>query len=268
MRKNRGFDRVLIAIFILLAASTPAGADVARVVVHGDSLSDNGNLYAATGSIYPPPPYIAGRESNGPVTVEQLAGGLEVPLLDFAWIGATTGIGNCGDGGTPISLSSGSLPGMFLEYAHTAPADVIARAVGNFAVIITGLQAGGAQHILAPGIPDWGLTPYFMSLGPGDAAAVSAASDLFNAALRSSLPAGVRYYDTAGLMRSIVRKHAAYRLTNVTNPCLTGALFVGAPAAIFSATLFTRRRRRRRFSPVNPRLPPCGSRQRFSFCVQ
>src|ERR1039458_1699715 len=60
------------------------------VVVYGDSLSDNGNLFAATGQ--PGWPYYQGRSrSDGPVAVEQLAAALDAPLLDFAWIGATTG---------------------------------------------------------------------------------------------------------------------------------------------------------------------------------
>src|SRR4051812_38820866 len=67
------------------------------VVVYGDSLSDNGNLFGA--AALPGPPYFQGRRSDGPVAVEKLAAALGVPLLDFAWIGATTGIGNIGDGG-------------------------------------------------------------------------------------------------------------------------------------------------------------------------
>ena len=55
------------SIAILPAAfSTFAKADpFSSVIVYGDSLSDNGNLYAAVG--YPPPPYYMGRFSNGPV---------------------------------------------------------------------------------------------------------------------------------------------------------------------------------------------------------
>ena len=44
-----------------------------RIVVFGDSLSDNGNLYAATGGTTPlSPPYYQGRFSNGPVFTELL----------------------------------------------------------------------------------------------------------------------------------------------------------------------------------------------------
>ena len=44
--------------------------------------------------------------------VERLAAAAGAPLFDFAWIGATTGVGNYGDGGTVTSLGAYSLPGM------------------------------------------------------------------------------------------------------------------------------------------------------------
>src|ERR1039458_8722594 len=88
-----------------------------QTLVYGDSLSDKGNLFAATGE--PGAPYYQGRRSDGPVAVEQLATALGTPLLDFAWIGATTGIGNYADGGTPTTLGAFSLPGMQGEFAAT-----------------------------------------------------------------------------------------------------------------------------------------------------
>ena len=54
-------------------ASTASAQSYARLVVFGDSLSDNGNLYAATGGGTPTsPPYYQGRFSNGPVFTELL----------------------------------------------------------------------------------------------------------------------------------------------------------------------------------------------------
>ncbi len=73
------------------SGAAQAGQSVSQVVVVGDSFSDNGNLYARTGG--PPAPYWQGRISNGPVWAEYLAQRLEVPLSDFAWAGATTGVG-------------------------------------------------------------------------------------------------------------------------------------------------------------------------------
>src|SRR5437588_8056906 len=81
----------LMAILLAIAfsASPAANADkYRRLVVFGDSLSDNGNLFALTG--FPPAPYYMGRFSNGPVWVEDLAQYLDVPLDDYAFGGANT----------------------------------------------------------------------------------------------------------------------------------------------------------------------------------
>src|ERR1019366_4772051 len=228
------------------------------VVVYGDGLSDNGSLFAATG--LPGAPYYQGRRSDGPVAVEQLAAALDTPLLDYAWIGATTGIGNYADGGTPTSLGGFSLPGMQAEFAATqaslgpylasglfvvwggandflapspldlTPQAIISRAVGDELGIVTSLELLGAHNILVPGMPDLGLTPYFRSLGSAAAAQGSAITDAYNAALRSSLPSGVLFYDTATLLRSIVANPGAYGFTNVTDPCFNGATVCANPS--------------------------------------
>lgn len=106
----------LILALLSLPASLLANP-FSSIVVYGDSLSDNGNLFAATG--YPPSPYYNGRFSNGPVTVEQMATAFGVPLYDFAYGGATTGIGNLADNGTTTSLGGLGLPGMQTELAST-----------------------------------------------------------------------------------------------------------------------------------------------------
>jgi hypothetical protein len=118
MSFSLSLKRVLKLALVLLSLSAVAQVDLlGSVIVYGDSLSDNGNLFAATGQ--PGPPYYQGRRSDGPVAVEQLATALGVPLVDFAWIGATTGIGNYADGGTPTTVGSFGLPGMQAEFAMT-----------------------------------------------------------------------------------------------------------------------------------------------------
>src|SRR5436305_11201856 len=97
------------AVALLLPLRTPADS-LSSIVVYGDSLSDNGNLFAATGQ--PGSPYFSGRRSNGPVVVEYVAAALGVPLIDYAWIGATTGVGNYADTGSTTSFGTSMLPGM------------------------------------------------------------------------------------------------------------------------------------------------------------
>ena len=227
-------------IAILPAAFSPsAKADpFSSVIVYGDSLSDNGNLYALSG--YPPPPYYQGRLSNGPVAVEQLAANLGVPLHDFAYIGATTGVGNYSDGGTQTTVGYAGLPGLEGELALSAPLltsplvstslfvvwgganDFITggsplTAASNIDAIVATLEGDGATHILVPGVPNLGLTPEFY--GSNVATAYSIA---FNTTLQATLPQGATYVDTFDLLTNVEANPSAYGFTNVTSPCFTG----------------------------------------------
>src|ERR1700719_717900 len=88
--------------------------DLSQVVVYSDSLADNGNIYKLFG--VPGPPYWQGRWSNGPVAIEDMAAVLGMPLLDYAYAAATTGLGNLIDSGTPEQLGSLGLPGITTAY--------------------------------------------------------------------------------------------------------------------------------------------------------
>lgn len=250
---------VLLALACLLP--TAFAGPYSGVVVYGDSLSDNGNLFAAAGQ--PGVPYYNGRRSNGPVAVEYLANSLGAPLVDFAWIGATTGVGNYADGGSVTSFGGFNLPGMTTTYAATKnanlfapyladglfvvwggpndllapsaldggdPALIIARAVANELAIITDLKNLGAKKILAPGMLDLGLTPDFAAQGPVAVAQATAFTDAFNAALVSLLPSDVLYFDSAALIRAVVANPAAYGFTNATTPCFDGLTVCANPS--------------------------------------
>lgn len=67
---------------------------IERVVAFGDSNADNGNLLRITGQKVPAPPRWKGRETNGPVAVEYLAGFLHARLASYAVSGATSGESN------------------------------------------------------------------------------------------------------------------------------------------------------------------------------
>jgi phospholipase/lecithinase/hemolysin len=239
-----------LAIAALLAAAPPlASADsFSSIVVYGDSLSDNGNLYAATGE--PGAPYVNGEFSNGPVAVQQLSTLLDTPLVDFAFGGATTGIGNIGDGGTPTSLGAFHLPGMETELAGSAglvpPAAIpsslfivwggaddfeslssptVAQsqtaaqaAATNIDGIVAALQMEGATNILVPNLPNLGSTPEFN----GNAAAI-AYSNSFDTALAATLPSGATLFDTYALFNEILASPNAYGFTNTTTPCISAA---------------------------------------------
>ena len=248
LRKNSIF--AAFVFLLLLSLSAMARADsFSSVIVYGDSLSDNGNLYSATGGVEPPsPPYYDGRFSNGPVAVEQLAAALGAPLVDFAYGGATSGIGNYVDGGTPTSAGTYGLPGMLVELGASSsslpalsPSTALfvvwggandfltggstAGAVANIDTIVSTLEADGATHILVPGMPDLGLTPdYYGSVAATDYA------EAFNTQLQATLPAGATYVDIFGLMHQIANDPSAYGLTDVTDPCFNGSSVCSDPS--------------------------------------
>jgi len=246
----RPFATLVLAALLAAAPPLASASSFSSIVVYGDSLSDNGNLYAATSGFAPAPPYVNGEFSNGPVAVQQLAAELGVPLLDFAFGGATTGVGNIGDGGTPTSFGTSGLPGMETELAASAglvPTAIIPSslfivwggaddfesllnptvaqsetaaqtAATNIDGIVAALQMEGATDILVPNLPNLGSTPEFN----GDAAAI-AYSNSFDTTLAATLPSGATLFDTDALFNEILTSPGAYGFTNTTTPCISAA---------------------------------------------
>lgn len=96
----RKFLVVGAAAVALATGAFSASAGYTSITVFGDSLSDGGNDFLYTAGNFPPPPYDQ-RFSNGPTSVEVLAGLLGLPLTpslsggsNYAYGGAETGIGN------------------------------------------------------------------------------------------------------------------------------------------------------------------------------
>lgn len=239
----------MILAFGLLSSALLA-SPFTRLIVYGDSLSDNGNL--------PSPPYPP-RFSNGPVAVELLADILDATLIDYAYGGATTGLGNSLDNGTVTSIDT--LPGMRTLYDSTSsglnpigalfvvwggpndllapspmdafPNGVVGRAVDNLIYIVQDLQSKGAQHILVPGMPDLGLTPSFRGPGAAQATAIATGfNDLLQLRL-AQLPGRATYFDTFGLLQTVVNNPASYGFSNVTSPCLAAMAVCTDPGYLF-----------------------------------
>ena len=108
---RKGILRVLfVSGCLLFSAAKPAvaGSIFSEIVVFGDSLSDNGNLFFDSTNDPmllpdpPSPPYFDGRQSNGIIWVEYLAQALGLPNPDpstsggsnYAYSGATSGFGD------------------------------------------------------------------------------------------------------------------------------------------------------------------------------
>jgi phospholipase/lecithinase/hemolysin len=237
----------LVASALVAVPVTGAAAPFSHMVVFGDSLSDSGNVFAATGGAFPPAPY-AQRFSNGPVAVEYLAAAWGIPMQNLALGGATTGTENLLN--TTVPALGGMLPGMQTLFdAYIASlgggnvdptalfivwggpndlflAQVLGRdplatldlAVANVAAMVGTLAARGAGSVLVPGMPDLGLTPAF----DGQEATGTFLTNYFNARLAAAVvPLGGVYFDSAGLLRDIVANGPLYGFTNVDDACFT-----------------------------------------------
>lgn len=236
-----------------------AAPQFSNVYVFGDSLSDQGQLFAVTGGTLPPdPPYFQGRFSNGPVWIEGVAPrlGLTVSLANnFAVGGATTGTANYNE-----ATIGADLPGVtdelnaYLQHTggqadpealyvvwagsndfflpFTDPGPVITQAVGNIISIVGTLEAIGAEHVLVLNMPDLGLTPYGLSI-PGLGPQLTALTQAFNGALFASLDAyglTTTQIDVYSRLQQVIADPAAFGLTNVTTAAFNGTAVVADPA--------------------------------------
>ncbi len=225
------------------------------LVVFGDSLSDNGNLFALTeqaygpGNGFPPAPYYQGRFSNGPVAVERLASGLGLSagqFKDLAIAGALTGTaGALGDGqggsfgggmlqqlaGFQASLGGGLADANALYFVWGGANDLrggvsIATAIGNLSTIVSTLHTLGARKFLLPNLPDLGLTPEAREGGYSGAA--TGVSNKFNDDLKvayDGLAANwtdetFYFFDAEKIQRSITADAPSYGFSNVSSGCL------------------------------------------------
>lgn len=238
----------------------------------GDSLSDGGNSPSAVLSIFkllggncdpghPCPPYVNGHYSNGQVAVEYLAdsilpgGATSANFHNFAVSGATTGIGNFGDGGHAASPGAFGLPGMSQEiglYLSNSGGladpnalyfvwggandfltlDSPLGAAQNIAGYVAALASAGAEHIFVPNLPDLSLTPFVMAGGLGSLAHTFSigfdtelAMELGN--LSSLFPTtDIIQFDAFSLLNNMVLNPAAYGFTNTQDACLSSLLVV------------------------------------------
>jgi phospholipase/lecithinase/hemolysin len=262
---------VVVAMAFAGAAFANSTPGYSAVVVFGDSLSDNGNVYRLVDQQtplvpndgQPPMPYFYGRFSNGPVAVELLAQMLGLPLIDFAIGGAQTGFNNedprlAGTGvlaqvGQVVQgkrLDAGALyivwagPNDFSSAAALVDANTAPTAVTNLSTAIKTLYGHGARHILVPNMPNFGLTPNLQAQGPAAVAAATAQTEYFNSLLEVELirlgyalrHADIRSYDIATLLNDAFRNPSHYGLRDVTSTCLhqpaDGSVVVDDPACV------------------------------------
>ncbi|WP_395945083.1 autotransporter domain-containing protein [Brevundimonas sp.] len=211
---------------LVVAACAFAGSASAqtynRLVVFGDSLSDNGNLYLATGGTTPAsPPYYQGRFSSGPVFTELLGftaanfngpvsgsinyafggsrtdGSTTPPPGMLAQLGAYTGRGGTFGANDLVTVLGGAndiFQTLGLAAASAAPLTymntVTNTASTNVNTLVNSVAGAGAGTILVANLPKLSLTPQFRSpAGLPAAGLADAAAGNFNSTLLTKLTA-------------------------------------------------------------------------------
>ena len=264
--------RLRLTLFVLsiAALAPPARAGTINAIyAFGDSLSDAGNAFIASGGTEPASPYSGGRFTNGNVWVQDLASMLGLPAVtpslsggtDYAFGGALSGNANPGDLTLQLAAFHAANPvanpnGLYTIWIGSNDINAIlgggpnnlAAIVGNIDSAVTTLAGDGAMDVLVLTGPDLGKTPAAIAGGPAAVAGASALSAAFDNALAISLTSiaashsalDLSVLDTYSLLDGIVANPAASGFTNVTQPCLTGEVNYagGTPCANPGSYLF------------------------------
>lgn len=209
-----------------VAAFSPAqAAKIDSIVFFGDSLSDTGNIWYATGG-FPPAPYYQGTSGAGPdrtggqwsdflgpswpSVFAAKFGLLATPSLvggnNYAWGGARTGV-NPAAGSAPWLdqqvgqyLATGSPATATTLYSVMIGGNDVANNLGNAAALENGiisiassladLYAAGGRQFMVANVPDIGATPEFQgreAAMPGITAFASFWTTQWNMALEAAL---------------------------------------------------------------------------------
>lgn len=203
-----------------------------QLVVFGDSLSDMGN---------------AGRFSDGPVWVEQLAEKLKLPLTPSERAGQNFAVGGARIEAGPQSLRA--QVDRFLEqprpprqtlYIVWGGANDIFAALGQFDAlseldaaaaslksVLADLIAHGASDLLVPNIPDVGITPEVRANGSKAVEEARRLTDHFNRAVErhlvdlASSASGIRLYrfDVAAMAEQARKNPGSFGFIDIGTPC-------------------------------------------------
>lgn len=237
------------SLLSLLFSTIVSASPISNIVVFGDSLSDNGNLYEYMQHRVPQsPPYYEGRFTNGPVWIEQLADALfpgkgAAHLLDYAFGGA--GVSVVSDEDVIFSLNHEI---DVYALSHDGKADenslfVVWIGANNYLAlpedddatvddVIGGTRLGlqrlvdmGAKNILVMNLPDLGKTPAAREFDASERLSYLALHH--NNALKAMvLDFNTRYpdikwiqYDVYAFVNSIFTSPGQYGFNNTFDTC-------------------------------------------------
>ena len=249
----------VVALVLITFAGGPArGGQITGIVSFGDSLSDVGNDYIASGGTQPAPTadYYQGRFTNGGNWLDYLAHdlGVAAPVAslaggsDYAFGGASTGTGTTTfapgqqvpNVGTQIAMylstNTPTAGQLFTIWAGannllignqtdpTVPAQDIANEIDT-------LAAAGAKQFLIPNLPPLGEISESSSLTAAQRQGLDAWSigltqtlQAEAATLQASLRVQIHIVNIQGLFQQIMANPANYGFTNVTGSAINSSL--------------------------------------------
>ena len=257
-------------LLVLGSVPVAFASTIDAVYAFGDSLSDAGNIHSVFGIPGPPYSNgrfsngnvwvqdLANSLNVGPLTASRLGGN------DFAYGDAQTGntpvhtalpidlLGNFGQLSQfkavhavadpnalyTIWIGSNDLASILTGTTPANYASDAAAVVANIDQAVGILAGDGAKNFLVLTVSDLGKTPSAISIGPLAVAAASGLSAAFDMALAPSLGTvasadgvHISVLDTYSLIDGIVANPGRYGFTDVTHPCVTGAVdYLGGTA--------------------------------------
>lgn len=243
---------------ITCAGGRARGDQITGIVSFGDSLSDVGNDYVASGGTQPSPAadYSNGRFTNGGNWLDYLAHdlGVAAPVAslaggsDYAFGGASTGTGTTTYAPGQAVPNVGTQIAMYLSTNTPTSGELFTiwagannLLIGNqtnplvpaqdIANEITTLAAAGAKQFLVPNLPLLGEIPAASGYTAAQQQALNAWSVGFNQALKSeanmlqaSLGVQIHLVDIQGLFQNVLANPANFGFTNVTGSAINSSL--------------------------------------------
>jgi len=242
---SRSVVRGLLIFSWAIGLAAPALASpITQIVAFGDSLSDTGNDFIASGGTSPAPPYYEGRFSNAPNWIDDLAAKLGVPDPQPSLAGGT----NYAYGGATATSINQGVPDLGQQVQQYLTASPTANPHALYTVLmgandffggvnnasgpanavnaaLTSLIGAGAKNILVSYLPPQGVTPLIQSEGPAAVAAINALDVAFNndisadvIALRAANPGvTLSVLDLYSSTNAIIANPGAYGFTNTTD---------------------------------------------------
>ncbi len=247
--------RLLAALGAFLFSGIVLATPLHNIVVFGDSLSDNGNLYEFMDHQLPSsPPYFEGRFSNGPVWIERLIASYfpdspKEHLLDYAVGGS--GVSDEDSDDDVLFTLRREITNYLTAHHDKASADslfVVWIGANNYLALPTeiektlqevndgithGLQRladKGAKHILVVNLPDLGSTPAAIEFDSIDT--MTYFSKVHNHSLNVTLANLKQAYPDVEWLHfnmneafgEVIANPSTYGFTNITGTCVNSVV--------------------------------------------